>query len=104
MRDLKTLKISHEGPIAPSLQSLDVVEQINGAVLTAGKVFHQAHHQAILSVSLDDERRYLELTERLIRFKPIRIDAIFDIEREINGLSSLSRATRSWDSETLLIL
>jgi hypothetical protein len=50
-----------------SLQSLDVVEQIDGAVLAAGKVFHQAHHQAILTASLDDVRRYFSLTEYLRR-------------------------------------
>ncbi len=55
--------------IAPLLQALNVVEQIDGAVLAAGKVLHQAHHQAILSVSLDDEGGYLALAEHLIRLK-----------------------------------
>ena len=44
-------------------------KQIDRAVLPAGKVLHQAHHHAVLGVSLDDDGRDLVLAERLIGFQ-----------------------------------
>ena len=54
--------------IAVLLQPLDIVKKINCAVLAASKIFHQAHHQAVLGVRFDDKSWYLTLSEYLVRF------------------------------------
>ena len=56
--------------IAPLLQALDVMQQVDRAMLPAGEILHQAHHHAIFGVGLDDDGRNLVLAERLISFQP----------------------------------
>ena len=55
--------------VTPPLHAFDVVQQINGPVLAAGEVFHQAHDQAVLGISIDDEGWNLVLSEHLIGFQ-----------------------------------
>src|SRR5665647_3248762 len=63
--------------VAPTLQTFYVVEQVDCTVLAAGKVLHQAHHKAVLSVGLDDKGRYLALAEHLICLKsPLAADEV----------------------------
>src|ERR1700730_2221717 len=52
------------------LEALDVVEQVDRAVLPAGKVFDQAHHHAVLCVSLHHQGRDLALAKHLVRLQP----------------------------------
>ena len=55
--------------IAAPLQTLDVVKQVDGAVLAASQILHQAHDQAVFGIGLDDDRRDLLLAKRLIGLK-----------------------------------
>ena len=45
--------------IAAPLQALDVVEEVDGAMLAPGEILHQAHDEAILGFGLDDDGRDL---------------------------------------------
>ncbi len=46
------------------------MQQVDGAVLAASEVFHQAHDQAVLGIGIDDEGGNLVLAKRLIGLQP----------------------------------
>ena len=53
------------------------MEQIDRAVLSAGEILNQAHHQAVFRIGIDDERGYLALAEHLIGLKsPLTADEV----------------------------
>jgi hypothetical protein len=49
--------------ITPALQSFDVMEELDRAMLPSGEIFDQAHYETFLAARINDERRNLILPE-----------------------------------------
>jgi hypothetical protein len=56
--------------ISATLETFDIVKEIDRPVLTPRKVLYEAHHRAVLFARDDDQGRDFGLPQRLVGFQP----------------------------------